>query len=51
MKLPSDLSGQDLLATLCSRWGYVKVDQIGSQIILQAQELAAVRVAVAFAHI
>jgi predicted RNA binding protein YcfA (HicA-like mRNA interferase family) len=46
MKLPRDLSGQELVATLCRRWGYEKVNQAGSHIILQTQEPSPHRVAV-----
>ena len=46
MKLPRDLSGHDLVAVLCRRWGYVKVNQIGSHIILQKQEPTPHRIAV-----
>jgi len=46
MKLPRDLKGHDLVAALCSRWGYTKVNQVGSHIILQTQEPTSHRVAV-----
>jgi predicted RNA binding protein YcfA (HicA-like mRNA interferase family) len=46
MKLPRDLSGHDLVAGLCRRWGYAKVNQVGSHIILQTEEPAQHRVAV-----
>jgi predicted RNA binding protein YcfA (HicA-like mRNA interferase family) len=46
MKLPRDLSGHDLVAALCRRWGYVKVNQVGSHVILQTQEPTPHRVAV-----
>lgn len=46
MKLPRDLSGHDLAAALCRRWGYVKVNQAGSHIILQTQDPTSHRVAV-----
>lgn len=46
MKLPRDLSGSDLIAALCRSWGYVKVNQVGSHIILQTQEPTPHRVAV-----
>jgi len=46
MKLPRDLSGHDLVAGLCRRWGYVRVNQVGSHIILQTQEPTPHRVAV-----
>jgi predicted RNA binding protein YcfA (HicA-like mRNA interferase family) len=37
VKLPRDLYGRDLAAILCSRWGYQKVNQVGSHIILQTE--------------
>ena len=37
MKIPRDLHGRDLAAVLCRRWGYAKVNQVGSHIILQAE--------------
>ncbi len=46
MKLPSDLSGSNLVAALCRNWGYVKVNHVGSHIILQTQEPTPHRVAV-----
>lgn len=46
MKLPRDLQGHDLAAALCRRWGYVKVNQVGSHIILQTQDPTPHRVAV-----
>lgn len=38
MKIPRDLSGHDLVAVLCRRWGYIKIHQVGSHAILQTQE-------------
>lgn len=46
MKLPRDLSGDDLIALLSKCWGYVKVHQVGSHVILQTQEPSPHRVAV-----
>jgi predicted RNA binding protein YcfA (HicA-like mRNA interferase family) len=46
MKLPRDLSGHHLVAALCRDWGYFKVNQIGSHIILQTQQPSPHRVAV-----
>ena len=37
MRLPRDLYGRDVAQALCSRWGYVKVNQVGSHIILQTE--------------
>ena len=46
MKLPRDLSGEDLIKHLCKHWGYQRVHQVGSHVILQTQEPAPHRVAV-----
>lgn len=46
MKLPRDLSGEDLIAILSMQWGYKKVHQAGSHVILQTQEPTPHRVAV-----
>ncbi len=35
MKLPRDLSGNDLVKRLCKQWGYERVHQAGSHVILQ----------------
>jgi len=46
MKLPRNLAGEDLVALLSKRWGYVKVHQVGSHAILQTQEPSPHRIAV-----
>ena len=46
MKLPRDISGGDLVKVLCHEWGYVKVHQAGSHIILQTGVPTNQRVAV-----
>jgi predicted RNA binding protein YcfA (HicA-like mRNA interferase family) len=46
MKLPRDLSGDDLIVLLSKRWGYAKVHQVGSHVILQTQEPSPHRIAV-----
>jgi predicted RNA binding protein YcfA (HicA-like mRNA interferase family) len=46
MKLPRDLSGEQLIKHLCKRWGYQRVHQVGSHVILQTQQPTAHRVAV-----
>jgi len=46
MKLPRDLSGEDLIKHLCKHWGYERVHQVGSHVILQAEEPMPHRVAV-----
>jgi predicted RNA binding protein YcfA (HicA-like mRNA interferase family) len=35
MKIPRDLSGEVLVNALCRRWGYVRIHQVGSHIIVQ----------------
>lgn len=37
MILSRDLYGRDVAQVLCTRWAYVKVNQVGSQIILQTE--------------
>ncbi len=46
MKLPRDLSGEDLVKHLCKRWGYVRVHQVGSHVILQTEQPQPHRIAV-----
>ena len=46
MKLPRDLSGEDLVKHLCKRWEYARVHQAGSHIILQTQTPTPHRIAV-----
>jgi predicted RNA binding protein YcfA (HicA-like mRNA interferase family) len=46
MKLPRDLSGEDLVRHLCKVWGYEKVHQVGSHVILQTQQPTPHRIAV-----
>jgi len=46
VKLPRDLSGDRLVATLCRRWEYRKVHQSGSHIILETEEPTHQRIAV-----
>ena len=37
MKIPRDLSGSDLVKVLCRHYGYRRVNQVGSHIILQTE--------------
>ena len=37
MKIPRDLSGADLIRTLCRSWGYRIIHQVGSHVILQTE--------------
>ena len=46
MKIPRDLGGHELVNALCSHWGYSKVNQVGSHIILQTQEPSPHRIAI-----
>ncbi len=46
MRLPRDLSGQDLVSHLCKRWSYRRVHQVGSHIILETEEPSHHRIAV-----
>ena len=46
MKIPRDVSGTYLTDTLCRRWGYTKVHQVGSHIILETSEPAHQRIAI-----
>jgi predicted RNA binding protein YcfA (HicA-like mRNA interferase family) len=46
MKLPRDLSGEDLVRHLCKYWGYQKIHQVGSHVILQTLQPTPHRIAV-----
>lgn len=46
MKLPRDVYGRDVAATLCRSWGYIKVNQVGSHIILQTEDPAHHRISI-----
>jgi predicted RNA binding protein YcfA (HicA-like mRNA interferase family) len=46
MKLPRDLSGLDLIEVLCRTWGYTKIHQEGSHVILQTDTPSRQRIAV-----
>ena len=46
MKLPRDLSGEGLLQHLCKCWGYQRIHQVGSHVILQTQQPSSHRIAV-----
>lgn len=50
MKLPRDLSGQQLANALCSRWQYIRVHQVGSHIILETSDPAHHRIAIPAHH-
>jgi predicted RNA binding protein YcfA (HicA-like mRNA interferase family) len=46
MKLPRDLSGSELIKLLCKHYGYSRVDQEGSHVLLQTEEPRHHRIAV-----
>lgn len=46
MKLPRDLSGEELIRHLCRRWEYERVHQVGSHVILQTEQPSHHRIAV-----
>ena len=46
MKLPRNLSGEELIKHLTKHWRYQRVHQVGSHVILQTQEPGPHRVAV-----
>jgi predicted RNA binding protein YcfA (HicA-like mRNA interferase family) len=46
MKLPRDLSGEDLVKILCRKWGYRFVHQEGSHKILETENPRHHRIAV-----
>jgi predicted RNA binding protein YcfA (HicA-like mRNA interferase family) len=46
MKLPRDLNGEELAKHLCKRWGYTKIHQAGSHIILQTEQPVPHRIAI-----
>lgn len=37
MKIPRDLAGSDLVKLLCRHYGYRRITQVGSHIILQTE--------------
>jgi predicted RNA binding protein YcfA (HicA-like mRNA interferase family) len=46
VKLPRDLSGSNLADHLCRNWGYEKIHQVGSHMILQTLTPTPHRIAV-----
>ena len=46
MKLPRNLSGVRLSKILCKSWGYAKVHQTGSHIILDTEDPSKQRIAI-----
>lgn len=46
MKVPRDLSGEELVSGLCRNWGYKRVHQVGSHIVVETEEPGHQRLAV-----
>ena len=46
MKLPRDCSGADLISVLCQHFGYRRVHQVGSHVILETDSPKHHRVAI-----
>lgn len=46
MKIPRDISGAELINVLCRHFGYAKVHQVGSHVILQTEDPAHHRIAI-----
>lgn len=46
MRLPRDLSGENLIKHLSTHWQYAKVHQVGSHVILQTEYPSHHRIAV-----
>ena len=46
MKLPRDLSGQALAECLCRNWGYRRVHQVGSHVVLETDDPGRQRIVV-----
>lgn len=46
MRLPRDLSGDEVVAALCREWGYSVVHQVGSHVIVETEEPSHQRIAI-----
>jgi len=46
MKIPRDLSGQELIKSLCRDWGYQRVHQVGSHVVLETEKPSHHRLAI-----
>ncbi len=46
MKLPRDMSGATLIKALCKHYGYQRVNQVGSHVILETNTPVQHRIAV-----
>jgi predicted RNA binding protein YcfA (HicA-like mRNA interferase family) len=50
MRIPRDISGQQLADVLCRRWRYVKVHEVGSHMILETSEPTQQRISIPDHH-
>ncbi|MCG6963017.1 MAG: type II toxin-antitoxin system HicA family toxin [Acidobacteria bacterium] len=50
MKLPRNLDGEELIRHLCRRWGYHRIHQVGSHVVLETSEPSCHRVVVPDHH-
>lgn len=46
MKIPRDISGPEFINILCKHFGYAKVHQVGSHVILQTEDPKLHRIAI-----
>ena len=46
MRLPRDLTGREFVSALCRDWGYRKIHQVGSHIIIETDSPRAHRLSV-----
>ena len=46
MKIPRDLSGDELVRILCRHWNYTVIHQRGSHIVLETEEPSHQRIAI-----
>ena len=46
MKIPRDLSGQELIKSLCHDWGCQRVHQVGSHVVLETENPSHHRLAI-----
>lgn len=46
MRLPRDLSGEQLIRSLCRRWDYQRIGQVGSHVVLVTEDPSHQRIVV-----
>jgi len=46
MKIPRDLSGLELIKSLCRDWGYQRMHQVGSHVVLETENPSHHRLAI-----